>query len=69
VRIFTVGEELEFAGHTDVGNCERPPPAWRGEVELELRIGKIPVTFEDAPDGELPFGRNASARIPISAEA
>jgi len=46
VRIFTVGEELEFAGHPTLGT------AWylhqqsgREVVELDLRVGKIPVRF------------------------
>jgi trans-2,3-dihydro-3-hydroxyanthranilate isomerase len=56
VRIFTVGEELEFAGHPTLGtaNVLRPPGA--AKVELELRMGKIPVTFEEAPGERLPFG-------------
>ena len=56
VRIFTVSEELEFAGHPTLGtaNVLRQPGA--AKVELELRKGKIPVTFEDARDGGPPFG-------------
>ncbi len=47
VRIFTVNEELPFAGHPTLGT------AWylqqkRGgeEVVLDLKVGKIPVHFE-----------------------
>src|ERR1700747_3671775 len=50
VRIFTVQEELPFAGHPTLGTAF----ALRGtsgasEVTLELNVGKIPVAFEDAP--------------------
>ncbi|MDR3738650.1 MAG: PhzF family phenazine biosynthesis protein [Terracidiphilus sp.] len=54
VRIFTVQEELPFAGHPTLGT------AWylyqqRGEAttELELNVGKIPVTFTTGTDGRL----------------
>jgi trans-2,3-dihydro-3-hydroxyanthranilate isomerase len=54
VRIFTVQEELPFAGHPTLGT------AWhihkqRAEntVELELNVGKIPVTFTTGADGKL----------------
>jgi trans-2,3-dihydro-3-hydroxyanthranilate isomerase len=54
VRIFTVHEELPFAGHPTLGT------AWhiheqRAEniVELELNVGKIPVTFTTGADGKL----------------
>ena len=48
VRIFTVAEELDFAGHPTLGTAA----AFRGRtgaarVELDLRAGKIPVEFED----------------------
>lgn len=49
VRIFTVQEELPFAGHPTLGTAF----ALRGdsgakEVVLELNVGKVPVRFEDA---------------------
>lgn len=49
VRIFTVQEELPFAGHPTLGTAF----ALRGESEapeiaLELNVGKVPVRFEDA---------------------
>ena len=52
VRIFTVREELPFAGHPTLGTAF----ALRGqtgkkEVLLELNVGKVPVTFEDNADG------------------
>ena len=52
VRIFTVAEELPFAGHPTLGT------AWvlRGQsgaatVQLELGVGTIPVTFQERPEG------------------
>src|ERR1700692_804710 len=48
VRIFTVEEELPFAGHPTLGTAF----ALRGQsgankVTLELNVGKVPVHFED----------------------
>jgi len=56
VRIFTVQEELPFAGHPTLGTAF----AWRGQsgieqIVLELNVGKVPVTFEDSA-GEPAFG-------------
>src|SRR3989441_3952395 len=50
VRIFTVQEELPFAGHPTLGTAF----ALRGEsnateIVLELNVGKVPVRFEDKP--------------------
>src|SRR5437868_4466057 len=50
VRIFTVQEELPFAGHPTLGTAF----ALRGQsgaevVTLELNVGKVPVRFEEAP--------------------
>ena len=56
VRIFTVQEELPFAGHPTLGTA-----FWlRGstganEVALELNVGKVPVRFEEKA-GEPVFG-------------
>jgi trans-2,3-dihydro-3-hydroxyanthranilate isomerase len=52
VRIFTVDEELPFAGHPTLGTatCLRGTGG-KPLIELDLNIGKIPVTFEDAPSG------------------
>ena len=49
VRIFTVAEELPFAGHPTLGTAF----ALRGqsaapEVKLDLNVGMVPVRFEDA---------------------
>lgn len=56
VRIFTVQEELAFAGHPTLGTAF----ALRGtsgapEVVLELNVGRVPVQFEDKT-GEPAFG-------------
>ena len=56
VRIFTVQEELPFAGHPTLGTAF----ALRGtghvpEITLHLNVGKVPVRFEVA-DGQPPFG-------------
>jgi trans-2,3-dihydro-3-hydroxyanthranilate isomerase len=53
VRIFTVQEELPFAGHPTLGTAF----ALRGhsgakEIVLELNVGKVPVRFEDARSEE-----------------
>ena len=61
VRIFTVQEELPFAGHPTLGTAF----ALRGEtgakdVNLDLNVGTIPVRFEDAP-GQHPFGEMTQA--------
>lgn len=56
VRIFTVREELPFAGHPTLGtafflrgNTQAP------EISLDLNVGRVPVRFEDGP-GQPPFG-------------
>jgi trans-2,3-dihydro-3-hydroxyanthranilate isomerase len=56
VRIFTVQEELPFAGHPTLGTAFalRNGRAER-TVTLDLNVGKVPVEFEDAP-GKPPFG-------------
>jgi trans-2,3-dihydro-3-hydroxyanthranilate isomerase len=56
VRIFTVAEELPFAGHPTLGTAfvlrgsSRAP-----QVALDLTVGKVPVRFEEAP-GRPDFG-------------
>ena len=54
VRIFTVQEELEFAGHPTLGTAFVLRKGNQSEVALELKVGRIPVRFEQV-DGEL-FG-------------
>ena len=56
VRIFTVQEELPFAGHPTLGTAF----ALRGnsgssEIVLELNVGKVPVRFEENA-GQPTFG-------------
>jgi trans-2,3-dihydro-3-hydroxyanthranilate isomerase len=56
VRIFTVQEELPFAGHPTLGTAF----ALRGQtgakqIVLELNVGKVPVNFEDS-NGQPAFG-------------
>ena len=56
VRIFTVQEELPFAGHPTLGTAF----ALRGnngikEIKLDLNVGTIPVSFEISP-GKPVFG-------------
>jgi trans-2,3-dihydro-3-hydroxyanthranilate isomerase len=56
VRIFTVQEELPFAGHPTLGTAF----ALRGErggkeVKLDLNVGRVPVRFEET-DGRPVFG-------------
>ena len=58
VRIFTVTEELPFAGHPTLGTAavlrslEKHPA---DAVTLDLRVGRIPVRFT-LRDSTLPFG-------------
>ena len=56
VRIFTVQEELPFAGHPTLGTAF----ALRGDsgadqIRLDLNVGTIPVQFTDTP-GQPAFG-------------
>ena len=52
VRIFTVQEELPFAGHPTLGTAFalRGQSGAQNEVVLELNVGKVPVRFEDMLD-------------------
>ncbi len=56
VRIFTVREELPFAGHPTLGTAFvlRGASAAR-EVALDLKVGRIPVRFEEQA-GKPAFG-------------
>src|SRR5271169_4582141 len=56
VRIFTVQEELPFAGHPTLGTAFQ----LRGltgahEIVLDLNVGRVPVQFEEKP-GQPVFG-------------
>ena len=56
VRIFTVQEELPFAGHPTLGTAAALRAARGGdEVVLDLDVGRVPVRFEERP-GEPAFG-------------
>lgn len=56
VRIFTVQEELPFAGHPTLGTAfALRGSSGLGEVALELNAGKVPVRFEAKP-GQPVFG-------------
>jgi trans-2,3-dihydro-3-hydroxyanthranilate isomerase len=56
VRIFTIREELPFAGHPTLGTATVLRGAGsEGLVELDLNVGKIPVRFTTSADG-LAFG-------------
>jgi trans-2,3-dihydro-3-hydroxyanthranilate isomerase len=48
VRIFTVQEELPFAGHPTLGTAfALRGPSNQKQIVLELNVGKVPVDFED----------------------
>ena len=51
VRIFTVEEELPFAGHPTLGTAfSLRKGSAANEIVLELNVGKVPVRFEQASD-------------------
>ena len=56
VRIFTVEEELPFAGHPTLGTASvlRDATGAR-EIKLDLNVGQVPVRFEPS-DGKPIFG-------------
>jgi trans-2,3-dihydro-3-hydroxyanthranilate isomerase len=54
VRIFTVAEELPFAGHPTLGTAFVLRKGKPGEVALDLKAARVPVRFEML-DGKL-FG-------------
>lgn len=56
VRIFTVEEELPFAGHPTLGTAfHLRGSAGAREIVLDLNVGKVPVQFEERP-GQPVFG-------------
>jgi trans-2,3-dihydro-3-hydroxyanthranilate isomerase len=56
VRIFTVEEELPFAGHPTLGTAFSLRGATQAsEVVLELNVGRVPVRFEEV-DSQPTFG-------------
>jgi trans-2,3-dihydro-3-hydroxyanthranilate isomerase len=61
VRIFTVQEELPFAGHPTLGTAfALRGNGGAGEIRLDLNVGTIPVRFENA-DGKPAFGEMTQA--------
>jgi trans-2,3-dihydro-3-hydroxyanthranilate isomerase len=61
VRIFTVREELEFAGHPTLGTASwlygnHPIVHGASEITLDLRVGPIPVSFSAQQGGPGVFG-------------
>lgn len=61
VRIFTVTEELPFAGHPTLGTAFvlRGGSAMK-EIVLHLNVGRVPVRFEETP-GQPVFGEMTQA--------
>lgn len=52
VRIFTVAVEMPFAGHPTLGTAAVIAQSRNiDEVALDLKVGKIPVSFTATPDG------------------
>jgi len=52
VRIFTVKEELPFAGHPTLGTAfHLRGSSAASEVALDLNVGKVVVRFEETPGG------------------
>jgi trans-2,3-dihydro-3-hydroxyanthranilate isomerase len=61
VRIFTVEEELPFAGHPTLGTAFVLRGATgAGEIALDLAVGRVPVRFEERT-GEPTFGEMTQA--------
>lgn len=55
VRIFTSDQELPFGGHPALGTAmvlrNRRTPASTEPIVLDLKVGKVPVTFRQESDG------------------
>jgi trans-2,3-dihydro-3-hydroxyanthranilate isomerase len=57
VRIFTVQEELPFAGHPTLGTAfVMRGQSGAAEVRLELNVGTVPVRFTQTGSSPLAFG-------------
>src|SRR5437660_7747725 len=57
VRIFTVQEELPFAGHPTLGTAYYLHRfGGNKEIWLDLKVGKIPVQFRAEVDADTSFG-------------
>jgi trans-2,3-dihydro-3-hydroxyanthranilate isomerase len=69
VRIFTVQEEVPFAGHPTLGTAFALRTERDGEeVALELGVGRVPVRFERRADGQV-FGEMTQVAPPASARS
>ena len=56
VRIFTVQEELPFAGHPTLGTAfQLRGSTGARQIALDLNVGKVPIQFEEKP-GQPVFG-------------
>ena len=53
VRIFTVEEELPFAGHPTLGTAYYLHTVSGREVGLDLEVGTIPVRFTSNAGGSV----------------
>jgi len=57
VRIFTVQEELPFAGHPTLGTAfVLRGDTGASEVKLDLNVGMVPVRFTQSESSALAFG-------------
>ena len=66
VRIFTVQEELPFAGHPTLGTAFLlRGSTGAAEVNLDLNVGKVPVRFEEK-SGQPVFGEMTQAEPKFS---
>jgi trans-2,3-dihydro-3-hydroxyanthranilate isomerase len=66
VRIFTVREELPFAGHPTLGTAFLlRGSTGAAEITLDLNVGKVPVRFEEK-SGEPVFGEMTQAEPKFS---
>lgn len=60
-RIFTVQEELPFAGHPTLGTAFYLRGSSNApEIVLDLKVGRVPIRFEDVP-GQPAFGEMRQA--------
>lgn len=70
VRIFTVQEELKFAGHPTLGTASWlywNHPVFRGAetITLDLPVGPIPVRFDRAEEGRAGIAGTMQQNAPV----
>jgi trans-2,3-dihydro-3-hydroxyanthranilate isomerase len=73
VRIFTVEEELPFAGHPTLGTASwlwanHPLLGGAGEIRLKLNVGVVPVRFQASTEGEHGVFGEMRQRDPVFGE-